>query len=146
MKARIEMHKAAPAAYEAMRTLSTFANECGLEASLLELVKLRASQINGCAFCLHMHARDARKAGETEMRIHLLPAWRESPGYTDRERAALAWTEALTLLTEGHAPDAVYDEVRSQFSEEEVAKLSLAIAVINSWNRLAVGMRFVPKL
>jgi len=146
MKQRIEMHKAAPAAYEAMRTLSKYTGECGLEASLLELVKIRASQINGCAFCLHMHARDARKLGETEMRIHLLPAWRESPGYTDRERAALAWTEALTLITEGHAPDAVYEEVRAQFSEEEIAKLSLAIAVINSWNRLAVGMRFLPKM
>ena len=146
MKQRIEMGKVAPAAYEAMRTLSKYTGECGLEASLLELVKIRASQINGCAFCLHMHARDARKLGETEMRLHLLPAWRESPGYTDRERAALTWTEALTLLTEGHAPDSVYEEVRAQFSEEEVAKLSLAIAVINCWNRLAVGMRFLPKL
>lgn len=146
MKARLEMHKAAPAAYQAMRTLSAYTNECGLEPLLLELVKTRASQINGCAFCLHMHARDARKLGETEMRLHLLAAWREAPGYTDRERAALAWTEALTLLTEGHAPDEVYEEVRAQFSEEEIAKLSLAIAVINSWNRLAVGLRFVPKM
>ena len=146
MKPRVEMHKAAPEAYQAMRTLSAYTSACGLEARLLELVKTRASQINGCAFCIHMHTRDARKLGETEDRLHLLAAWREVPLYDARERAALAWTEALTLLTDGHAPDAVYDEVRAQFSEEEIAKLSLAIATINAWNRLAVGMRFVPKV
>ncbi len=146
MKQRIEMHKASPEAYQAMRTLSAYTGACGLDPKLLELVKTRASQINGCAFCMHMHTRDARKLGETEDRLHLLAAWREVPLYDARERAALAWTEALTLLTEGHAPDAVYDEVRAQFSEEEIAKLSLAIATINAWNRLAVGMRFVPKV
>ena len=146
MKQRIEMHKAAPEAYQAMRTLSAYTGECGLEKSLLELVKTRASQINGCAFCIHMHTRDARKLGETEDRLHLLSAWREAPVYTDRERAALAWTEALTLITDGHAPDEAYEQVRSQFSEEEIAKLSLAIATINAWNRLAVGMRFIPKV
>ena len=140
------MHKAAPEAYEAMRTLSAYTGECGLDKKLLELVKTRASQINGCAFCIHMHTRDARKLGETEDRLHLLAAWREVPIYDARERAALAWTEALTLLADGHAPDEVYDEVRAQFSEEEIAKLSLAIATINAWNRLAVGMRFMPKI
>ena len=139
------MHKASPEAYEAMRTLSRYSAECGLEASLLELVKTRASQINGCAFCIQMHTRDARKLGETEDRLHLLAAWREAPVYTPRERAALLWTEALTLLTEGHAPDEVYAEVRLHFTDEEIAKLTLAIAVINSWNRIAVGLRFIPK-
>lgn len=145
MKPRLEMHKAAPEAYEAMRALSKFSNECGLEARLLELVKTRASQINGCAYCIQMHTREARKLGETEDRLHLLAAWRETPAYTPRERAALAWTEALTLLTKGHASDEVYAEVRAQFSEEETAKLTLAIAVINSWNRIAMGLRFVTK-
>jgi AhpD family alkylhydroperoxidase len=145
MKARLEMHTAAPQAYKAMRALSEYTNTCGLEPALLELVKTRASQINACAYCIQMHTREARKMGETDERLHLLAAWRETTLYTPRERAALAWTEALTLLTEGHAPDAVYAEVRAQFSEEEVAKLSLAIATINAWNRLAVGMRFVPK-
>lgn len=142
MESRIEFAKASPEAYQAMLTLSKYTNECGLERSLLELVKTRASQINGCAFCLQMHTRDARKLGETEERLHLLPAWREAPIYTPRECAALAWTEALTLLTEGHAPDDVYAEVRAQFSEAETAKLTLAIGVINSWNRIAVGLRF----
>ena len=145
VKQRLEMHKASPEAYEAMRTLSRYSAECGLEASLLELVKTRASQINGCAFCIQMHTRDARKLGETEDRLHLLAAWREAPVYTPRERAALLWTEALTLLTEGHAPDEVYAEVRPHFTDEEIAKLTLAIAVINSWNRIAVGLRFIPK-
>ncbi|MEI6723653.1 MAG: carboxymuconolactone decarboxylase family protein [Betaproteobacteria bacterium] len=145
MKPRIEMHTAAPAAYAAMRALSAYSGSCGLEPSLLELVKTRASQVNGCAFCIQMHTRDARKLGETDERLHLLAAWRETAIYTPRERAALAWTEALTLLNEGHALDTVYDEVRAQFSEEEVANLSLAIATINAWNRLAVGLRFMPK-
>lgn len=145
MKPRIEMHTVAPAAYKAMRSLSEYTATCGLEPALLELVKTRASQINGCAYCIQMHTRDARKLGETDERLHLLAAWRESPHYTPRERAALAWTEALTLLTEGHASDAVYGEVRAQFSEEEVVNLSLAIATINAWNRLALGLRFVPK-
>ena len=145
MKQRLEFHKASPEAYRAMLTLSKYTDECGLEHSLLELVKTRASQINGCAFCLQMHTREARKLGETEERLHLLPAWREAPIYTPRECAALAWTEALTLVTEGHAPDHVYTEVRAQFSEEEIAKLTLAIAAINSWNRIAVGLRFATK-
>jgi AhpD family alkylhydroperoxidase len=115
----------------------------GIEPSLLELVKIRASQINGCANCIHMHTLDARKHGETEERIYLLSAWRESPLYTDRERAALAWTEALTLLSETQAPDDVYQALKAQFTEEEEVKLTLMIVAINSWNRIAVGFRFV---
>ena len=115
----------------------------GIEASLIELVKIRASQINGCAFCLHMHTADARKHGETELRLHLLNAWRESPLYSDRERAALAWTEALTLIADTHAPDDVYETARRQFSELELAALSSAIVAINAWNRLAIAYRLV---
>jgi AhpD family alkylhydroperoxidase len=116
----------------------------GLERSLIELVKTRASQINGCAYCLHMHTRDARAEGESEERLYLLDAWRESPLYTERERAALAWTEALTRISETHAPDADYEAVRAQFSPEEQVKLSLLIGAINTWNRLSIGFRLVP--
>jgi AhpD family alkylhydroperoxidase len=118
----------------------------GIEPSLIELVKIRASQINGCAFCLHMHATDARRQGEAEMRLHLLSAWREAPVYTERERAALAWTEALTLITEGHAPDDVYAAARRHFSELELAALTSAIVAINAWNRIAIAYRFVPAM
>ena len=114
---------------------------CGLEASLLELVKMRASQINGCAHCLDMHSKDARAAGETEQRLYLLNAWREAPFYSARERAALAWTEALTLVSESQVPDTVYEEARRHFSEQELVDLSLAIVAINGWNRLAIGFR-----
>jgi AhpD family alkylhydroperoxidase len=145
MEPRLEFAKVSPETYQAMLTVSKYTSECGLEHSLLELVKTRASQINGCAYCIQMHTRDARKLGETEERLHLLPAWRETEIYTPRERAALVWTEALTLLTDGHAPDDVYAEVKAQFSEAEIAKLTLAIGVINSWNRIAVGLRFVPR-
>jgi len=109
----------------------------------MELVKIRASQINGCAFCLHMHTASARKHGETEERLYLLDAWRESPLYTDRERAALAWTEALTLVAETHAPDDVYQALRAQFNEEEQVKLTLLIVAINGWNRIQIGFRAV---
>jgi AhpD family alkylhydroperoxidase len=115
----------------------------GLEKSLIELVKTRASQINGCAFCLHMHTRDARREGESEERLYLLDAWRESPLYTDRERAALAWTEALTRISETHAPDADYEALKAQFSPEEQVKLTLLIGAINTWNRLAIGFRAI---
>lgn len=115
----------------------------GLEMSLIELVKMRASQINGCAFCLDMHSKDARKKGETEQRLYLLDAWRESPLYSDRERAALAWTEALTLISKTHAPDSVYDVLKEHFTEEEIVKLSMLIVTINGWNRLAIGSRSV---
>jgi len=124
-----------------MLSLEKYVQECGLEASLLELVRMRASQINGCAYCLDMHSKDARAAGETEQRLYLLNAWREAPCYTARERAALAWTEALTLIVEHHVPDAVYNEARQYFSEQELVNLSLAVVAINGWNRLAISFR-----
>jgi AhpD family alkylhydroperoxidase len=144
MSERIDYSKASPAAYRAMFGLERYIRGCGLEASLLELVKMRASQINGCAFCLDMHSKDARAAGETEQRLYLLNAWREAPFYTDRERAALAWTEAMTLVADGHVPDEVYNEVRGHFSEKELVDLSLAVVAINGWNRLAIGFRSEP--
>lgn len=145
MQQRLDVQALAPQAYAAMRALQATVNESGLETSLLELVKIRASQINGCAFCINMHVREARKLGETEARIYLLNAWGESPGYTERERAALAWTEALTLIHREHAPDAVYALARAQFSEREVVDLSVAISTINAWNRLAIAMRWLPR-
>lgn len=141
MSERIDYAKAAPGAFRAMFMLEKYVRGCGLEASLLELVKMRASQINGCAFCLDMHSKDARAAGETEQRLYLLNAWREAPFYTARERAALAWTEALTLVTDGHVPDEVYAEASAQFKEKELSDLSLAVVAINGWNRLAIGFR-----
>lgn len=143
MKSRMDGLKLIPAGYKALSAVQDYVDGCGLEHSLLELVKTRASQINGCAFCIEMHTRDARKAGESEERLYLLSAWRESPLYTDRERAALAWTEALTLVSETHAPDEVYEEARAQFSEVELANLSVAIGMINMWNRLAIGFRLI---
>jgi AhpD family alkylhydroperoxidase len=144
MKSRIEFHKASPAAVNAMLALQNYVNGCGLEHSLLELVKLRASQINGCAYCIDMHTKDARAAGESEQRLHLLSAWRESPQYSDRERAALQWTESVTLLAESHVPDEDYEQARAHFSEEELVNLSMAIVAINGWNRLCVGFRRLP--
>jgi AhpD family alkylhydroperoxidase len=141
MTSRIEYNKVAPGAYRAMFSLEKYIHGCGLEAPLLELVKMRASQINGCAFCLDMHSKDARAAGETEQRLYLLNAWREAPFYTERERAALAWTEALTLISENHVPDEVYNEARQYFSEQELVNLSLAVIAINGWNRLAISFR-----
>ncbi len=143
MKPRLNPYQAAPDAMKAMTALEHYIQGCGLEPTLIELVKTRASQINGCAFCIHMHTTDARARGETVERLFLLDAWRESPLYDERERAALAWTEALTLIADTHAPDAVYEKVRQQFSEEEVVKLSLLIATINAWNRIAIGFRSV---
>jgi AhpD family alkylhydroperoxidase len=136
-------HTLSPRIFEAMLELESRIAASGLEKSLLELVKTRVSQINGCAFCLHMHTADARKAGETEARLHLLNAWRESALYSDRERAALAWAEALTLVTQNHAPDDVYALVEAQFSEAERVNLSFAIGAINLWNRIAIGFRAV---
>ncbi len=144
MEQRFNFFKAAPDAYKAMSGLEAYLHGCGLEQGLLHLVKLRASQINGCAFCLDMHWKDLRAAGEEEQRLYSLDAWRECPWYTDRERAALAWTEALTLVAEGHVPDAVYDEVRKQFDEKELTDLSLAITTINAWNRLCIAARTTP--
>ena len=144
MQPRLSPVRVAPDAIAAVRALSDYVASCGLEPALLELVKTRASQINGCAFCIHMHTRDARARGETEERLYLLDAWRESPLYSARERAALAWTEALTRIAETHAPDAVYAEVKGHFTEEELVKLTVAIGVINVWNRLLIGFRAVP--
>lgn len=143
MKPRFNHHQAAPEAIQAMRALSNYTHHCGLDPFLAELVKIRASQINGCAYCLEMHTREARAMGETESRLHLLAAWRESPLYTGRERAALAWTEAVTLVAESGVPDAIYESAREHFSEEELVKLTLAVGVINTWNRLAIAFRAV---
>jgi AhpD family alkylhydroperoxidase len=134
-------HKFAPEGIKAMMALEASFAHSGLEEGLRHLVKLRASQINGCAFCIHMHATDARKHGETEMRLYMLNAWRESPLYSDRERAALAWTEALTLVAQTGAPDADYAQVKAQFTEAEQVQLTLLIGAINTWNRLQVGFR-----
>ena len=144
MQARIDLTKISPAAYKAMAGLEGFVRGSGLEPALLELVRMRASQINGCAYCLDMHSKDARAAGETEQRLYGLNAWRETPFYSERERAALAWTEALTLVHETHAPDDVYEEVRKRFTEEEAVSLTTAVVAINGWNRLAIGFRMVP--
>jgi AhpD family alkylhydroperoxidase len=127
-----------------MLGLERFVRGCGLEHPLLELVKTRASQINGCAYCIDMHTKDARAAGETEQRLYGLSAWREAPFYTDRERAALEWTEALTLISEDEISDELYARVRERFSEEEIVNLTMAIVAINGWNRLAVPFRAVP--
>lgn len=144
MQARLDPRKVAPEAMKAMSGLHAYVAKCGLDHGLLELVKLRASQINGCAWCMDMHSKELRAAGETEQRLYLLEAWRECPFYTERERAALAWTEALTLLTEDHVPDEVFALARSQFSEEELVKLTLAIVAINGANRINVAFRTVP--
>ncbi len=141
MKPRLDGAKVAPGAYHSMLGLEHYLHECGLEIPLLHLIKLRASQINGCAYCIVMHWKDLRAVGENEQRLYGLDAWRESPYYTDRERAALAWTEAVTLITHGHVEEAVYDEVRPHFSEKELADLTLAVATINAWNRLAISFR-----
>jgi AhpD family alkylhydroperoxidase len=144
MKPRMNFFQAAPDAVKALTALEAQIQGSGLEQSLIELVKTRASQINGCAFCINMHTQDARKRGETEQRLYLLNAWREAPLYSDRERAALAWTEAVTLIADTHAPDDVYEEVRKHFSEAETANLTMLIATINAWNRLAISFRSVP--
>jgi AhpD family alkylhydroperoxidase len=144
MQARIQYQGVAPGALKAMMGLETYVRHCGLEHSLLELVKVRASQINGCAYCIDMHWKDARAAGETEQRLYSLDAWRETPFYTDRERAALEWTEAVTLVSETHVPDDVFERARAQFGEEELVNLTTAVATINAWNRLAISFRAEP--
>jgi len=144
MQARLDIQKTAPGAVQAMLALESYIRKSRLEPSLLELIKMRASQINGCAYCLDMHSKDARAHGETEQRLYALNAWRETPFFTDRERAALAWTEAVTEVSKSHVPDSVYDEVRQRFTDEELVTLTLAIANINSWNRLAISFRAVP--
>ena len=141
MKPRIDTFRVSPRAYQAMNGLQQYVNESGLEHSLLELVKMRASQINGCAFCLDMHSKDARAAGETEQRLYLLDAWREVDLYTDRERAALQWAEAVTRVSEGHVPDEAFAAARAHFSEQELVDLTMAVVAINGWNRLAIAFR-----
>jgi AhpD family alkylhydroperoxidase len=144
MEPRINYGNVSPEAIQAMRGLEIYVRGSGLEPALLELVRLRASQINGCAYCIDMHTKDARAAGETEQRLYGLSAWEETPFYNARERAALAWTEALTRIAETRAPDEVYNSVRQHFSEKELVDLTLAIVAINGWNRIAVGFRSVP--
>jgi AhpD family alkylhydroperoxidase len=141
MKTRL--HYAKTGVYDAMDSLDQYLGNCSLEKSLLDLVRLRASQINGCAYCLDMHWKDLRAAGENEQRLYSLDAWRECPYYSDRERAALEWTEAVTRI-EGHLPDGVYEEVRGFFSDQELCDLTLAVAAINAWNRLSIAARLVP--
>jgi AhpD family alkylhydroperoxidase len=144
MKQRINYAEVGRGAVRAMYGLEAYLAECGLEPSLLHLLKFRVSQINGCAYCLDMHSKDLRAAGETEQRLYLLDAWRESPFYTERERAALAWAEAVTLVTEGHVPVEVYEQARAQFGEEELVNLTLAVVAINGWNRLSIAFRVTP--
>jgi AhpD family alkylhydroperoxidase len=146
MEARLSPYKLAPGAYQALAAMQKYVSECGLEPTLMELVKIRASQINGCAFCLAMHTRDARKMGESDDRMFLLNAWHEAPVYTPRERAALAWTEAVTLVSESHVPDDVFAEAKQHFSEAELVDLTMAVIAINSWNRMAIAFRTPPQL
>jgi len=144
MKTRMEYWKIAPGAFKAMSSLEAYLRESGLDKGLLHMVKLRASQINGCAYCIDMHWKDARAGGESEMRLYALDAWRESPFYNEREQAALEWTEALTLVADTHAPDESFARVRAQFDDKQLADLTWAIAAINAWNRVAIGFRATP--
>lgn len=146
MESRIDYLKTARGAYEALLGLETYIHQSGLEQPLVDLVKLRVSQINGCAYCLDMHWKDLRANGETEQRLYGLDAWEESPYYTDRERAALAWAESVTNVRETHVPDEVYAKAKKQFSDKELADLTVAVATINAWNRLAIAGRSVPGL
>lgn len=144
MHERINGARVAPGAYKAMLGLEDYLHHCGLEESLIHLIKLRASQINGCAYCIDMHWKDARALGESEQRLYGLDAWQESDYYSERERAALEWTEAVTMVSEGHVPDEVYERVKPHFSEKELADVTLAVATINAWNRIAIATRAVP--
>jgi AhpD family alkylhydroperoxidase len=141
---RLNYFKAAPGGLNIMREFEKYLHECGLEQSLIELVKMRSSQINGCAYCIDMHSKDARAAGETEQRLYGLSAWRETPFYTDRERAALEWTEKLTLISTNGVPDDLYEQTLQHFSEQELVNLTLVITTINTWNRLAISFRSEP--
>lgn len=144
--ARLNLMEVAPDAYAAVAGVQRYIGSCGLESSLIKLVQMRASQINGCAFCLDMHSRDARAHGETAQRLFLLDAWREAPGYSERERAALGWTECLTLVASQGAPDAAYEALTAQFTPAEIVNLTTLIGTINLWNRLMIGLRAQPKL
>src|SRR6185503_12875328 len=144
MKARLDFRKASPQGDKAMMGLHMFVRNCGLDHSLLELVKLRASQLNGCAHCIDMHTKELRADGESEQRLYLLDAWRESPFYSERERAALLWTEAVTLIAEDRVPEDVFAAVRPWFSDDELVALTMAVVAINAYNRLNVALRTVP--
>ena len=144
MQTRLDYSKAAPGSVQAMYKLQNYVDASGLEHSLLELVKTRVSQINGCAFCIDMHTKDARAAGETEQRLYALDAWRETPFFSERERAGLAWIEAVTLVSNTHVPENVYDEAKAHFSEKELVDLTYLAATINAGNRLAIALRSVP--
>jgi AhpD family alkylhydroperoxidase len=144
MNVRLNYGKVAPGIYEAMDALDGYLERCDVEKALIMLVQLRASQINGCAYCIDMHSKDLRAIGEREQRLYSLDAWRECPYYTDRERAALEWTEAVTQVAESRVPDAIYDAVRPCFTDKELADLTLAIATINAWNRLSIAARLTP--
>jgi AhpD family alkylhydroperoxidase len=144
MDPRIDARKYLAEPQKALYALENYFAASGLDHKLLHLIKMRASQINGCAYCIDMHSKDARALGETEQRLYELDAWRETPFYTERERAALAWTESLTLVSQTHVPDDVFEEVRRQFSEKEIADLTLVVGMINLWNRLAIALRAVP--
>ena len=144
MEPRIDYLKSARGAYHALLGVEHYLQQCGLDESLQNIIKLRVSQINGCAYCIDMHWKDLRAAGESEQRLYGLDAWEESPYYTDRERAALAWSEAVTNIQEGHVPNAVFEHVKNLFNDKELADLTLAITAINSWNRLSIAARTVP--
>jgi AhpD family alkylhydroperoxidase len=144
MSERLKYGKAFPEGIHALLNLGKVIAAGGLEPSLIQLLYTRASQLNGCAYCIDMHTRDARAAGETEQRLYALSAWRETPFFTLRERAALAWTEALTNIQQGHAPDEIYEQARSEFDDSELVKLTLAITHINAWNRIAIAFRTEP--
>jgi AhpD family alkylhydroperoxidase len=144
MEARLNYPTLAPEPLKLMYAMEKYLGGSGLERGLIELVKIRASQINGCAYCIDMHTQDARAEGETERRIYALNAWRETPFYTNRERAALAWTEAVTRISDGGVSDALYEEARQHFDEKELVDLTWAVAAINAWNRVAINFRSVP--
>ena len=144
MQPRIAYRQVAPQGYQRMLSMHTYLHDCGLEEPLIDLVNLRVSQINGCAFCIDMHWKDLRAGGESEQRLYMLDAWRETPIYTERERAALAWAEAMTLVSESGDTDSLYESVRQQFSEAELVNLTLAVVAINGWNRLNIAFRTVP--
>ena len=144
MESRIDYRQFNPEPLQALRAIEKYIAGCGFEHKFVHLLKLRASQINGCAYCIDMHSIEARAAGETEQRLYALDAWRETPFYDDRERAALAWIEAVTLVAQTHVPDSVYEETKKHFSEQEIVDLTYLAATINAWNRLAISLRAVP--
>ena len=144
MKSRLEYPQIIPDGYRALSQVTLYLSQSGLESSLLHLVYLRVSQINGCAYCVDKHSDEALREGDTEQRVHNVVVWEESPFYTERERAAFAWAEAVTLVSQTHVPDAIYEETRKQFSEKEISDLTLAIATMNAWNRMAISFRKLP--